>query len=167
MSVAAPKLRGSLVDGIHPVKRQFGGGVDSPMNGRVQFDRWRIDGVSAMRQVLAIARAIGDESRARALLALREGELCLCQIIDLLKLSPSTVSKHLDVLQQAGLVERRKAGRWHYFRLANHQAKPVVRRAIKWVLESLQDEAVAIGDAKKLCCVRQKDPRELSACYKG
>lgn len=120
-----------------------------------------------MRQVLAIAKAIGDESRARVLLALREGELCLCQIIDLLKLSPSTVSKHMDVLQQAGLVERRKEGRWHYFRLANREATPVVRRAIKWVLESLQDEAVVIGDAAKLCCVRQKDPRELSACYKG
>lgn len=120
-----------------------------------------------MRQVLTIAKAIGDESRARALLALREGELCLCQIIDLLKLSPSTVSKHMDVLQQAGLVERRKGGRWHYFRLANHQATPAVRRAIKWVLESLQDEPVVIGDAEKLCCVRQKDPRELSACYKS
>ena len=51
-----------------------------------------------MQQVLTIAKAIGDESRARALFALREGELCLCQIIDLLKLSPSTVSKHMDVL---------------------------------------------------------------------
>lgn len=95
-----------------------------------------------MRQVLTIAKAIGDESRARTLLALREGELCLCQIIDLLKLSPSTVSKHLDVLQQAGLVERRKEGRWHYFRLAGREATPVARRAIEWVLESLQDEAV-------------------------
>lgn len=120
-----------------------------------------------MRQVLTIAKAIGDESRARVLLALRDGELCLCQIIDLLKLSPSTVSKHMDVLQQAGLVERRKDGRWHYFRLADDPATPVVQRAIGWLLESLQDEPVAIGDAKKLCCVRQRDPRELSGCYKG
>ena len=120
-----------------------------------------------MRQVLTIAKAIGDESRARALLALRDGELCLCQIIDLLKLSPSTVSKHMDLLQQAGLVERRKEGRWHYFRLANHQATPVVRRAITWILESLQDEPVVVGDAKKLCCVRQKDRRKQSACYRG
>lgn len=119
-----------------------------------------------MKQFLAIAKAIGDESRVRALLALRDGELCLCQVIDLLRLSPSTISKHMDVLLQAGLVERRKEGRWHYFRLANHQAPPVVRRAIKWALESLRDEAVVTGDSKHLCCVRQKDPRELSACYK-
>ena len=120
-----------------------------------------------MREFLSIAKALGDETRVRAFLSLRDGELCLCQIIDVLGLSPSTVSKHMDVLQQAGLVERRKEGRWHYFRLANHQATPVVRRAIKWVLESLQDEPVVIGDAKKLCCVRRKDLKELSVCYKG
>lgn len=119
-----------------------------------------------MQQFLNITKAISDASRARALLALREGELCLCQIIDLLGLAPSTVSKHMDVLYQAGLVQRRKEGRWHYFKLPNQQASPVVRRAIKWLLESLQDEPAVVGDAKKLCCVRRKDPRELSACYK-
>ena len=120
-----------------------------------------------MQQFLSIAKAIGDESRVRALLALRDGELCLCQIIDLLRLAPATVSKHMELLYQAGLVERRKNGRWHYFRLANHQATPMVRRAIKWVLESLQDEPIVNGDSKKLCCVRRKDLKELSACYKG
>jgi len=120
-----------------------------------------------MQRFLVVAKAVSDESRLRALLSLRDGELCLCQIIDLLGLSPSTVSKHMDVLQRAGLVERRKEGRWHYFRLASHQATPVVRRAIKWVLESLRDEPVAIGDTKQLCCVRRKDLSELSVCYKG
>lgn len=120
-----------------------------------------------MQRFIAITKALADESRVRVLLALRDGELCLCQIIDVLGLAPSTVSKHIDVLYRAGLVERRKEGRWHYFRLTNHQATPVVRRAIKWVLESLRDEPVVIGDAKKLCCVRRKDLRELSVCYKG
>lgn len=120
-----------------------------------------------MQQFLTVAKAIADESRARALLALREGELCLCQIIDLLKLAPSTVSKHMDVLYQAGLVQRRKKGRWHYFELAGKQATPTARQAIKWALASLEDEPVVVGDAKKLCCVRQKDPRALSGCYKG
>ncbi len=120
-----------------------------------------------MQRFLAITKAISDESRLRALLSLRDGELCLCQIIEVLGLAPSTVSKHMDMLYQAGLVQRRKEGRWHFFRLVNHQADPVVRRAIRWILESLQDEAVVIGDAKKLCCVRRKDLRELSVCYKG
>jgi len=120
-----------------------------------------------MREFLAITKALGDESRLRALLLLRDGELCLCQIIDLLALAPSTVSKHMDLLLQAGLVQRRKQGRWHYFRLADRGAAPAARRALKWVLESLEDEPLVLGDAKRLCCVRRKDPAELSACYKG
>lgn len=119
-----------------------------------------------MQPFLSLAKAISDESRVRAILALREGELCLCQIIDLLGLAPSTVSKHIDLLYQAGLVQRRKEGRWHYFRLADDQATPVVRGAIEWVLESLRDEPAAAVDSAKLCCVRQKDLKELSACYR-
>ena len=120
-----------------------------------------------MQEFLNIAKALGDERRVRALLALRGGELCLCQIIELLGLAPSTVSKHMELLYQAGLVKRRKEGRWHYFRLADQEARPVVRRAIKWVLESLQNEAVVVGDGKRLRLVRRKDPREVSACYRS
>lgn len=119
-----------------------------------------------MQRFLVIAKAIGDESRLRALLSLRDGELCLCQIVEVLGLAPSTVSKHMDMLYQAGLVQRRKEGRWHYFRLASQEAPAMVRRAIQWVLESLRDEPVAVRDSKRVCGVRRKDPMELSACYR-
>jgi len=59
-----------------------------------------------MREILAIAKALSDESRLRALVAVKDGELCLCQIIQVLDLAPATVSKHMNLLQQAGLVER-------------------------------------------------------------
>jgi len=70
-----------------------------------------------LREFLSISKALGDENRLRALLALQDGELCLCHIIQLLELAPATLSKHMDLLVQAGLVERRKEGRWCYFRL--------------------------------------------------
>ena len=120
----------------------------------------------AVQRFIAMAKAVADESRVRALLALRDGELCLCQIIDVLGLAPSTVSKHMDLLYQAGLVQRRKEGRWHYFRLSNHQTPPMVRRAIQWVMASLCDEPVAVVDSKKVCGLRRKDLKDLSACYR-
>ncbi len=119
-----------------------------------------------MQQFLTIAKALSDESRVRALLSLRGGELCLCQIIEVLGLSPSTVSKHMDVLFQAGLVARRKEGRWHYFCLADGDSPPVVRRAIEWVLGSLRREPIVVGDCSKVRGVRRTDPRELSVCYR-
>ena len=48
---------------------------------------------------------------------LRSGELCVCQITEVLKLAPSTVSAHLKDLKQAGLVSERKDGKWVYFDL--------------------------------------------------
>ena len=118
-----------------------------------------------MQDYIAITKALSDETRARAVMSLAEGELCLCQIIELLGLAPSTVSKHMTLLQQAGLVKRRKEGRWHYYRLAGRDASPTVRGAIRWTLKSLENENVITADAKTLCCVREKDRKELAACY--
>lgn len=120
-----------------------------------------------MQQFIAITKALSDETRARALMSLAEGELCVCQIIEVLGLSPSTVSKHMTVLQQAGLVERRKDGRWHYYRLAEETATPTVRRALDWTLEALAHEKKIATDAQALCCIRQRDREELTACYSG
>ena len=61
-----------------------------------------------MRDFMNIVKALGDENRVRALLALRTSELCVCQIIELLGLAPSTVSKHMSILKQARLVDTRE-----------------------------------------------------------
>ena len=64
-----------------------------------------------MRDFIAVARALADEGRVRILLALRGRELCVCEITELLRLAPSTVSKHMSILKQADLVAGRKDGR--------------------------------------------------------
>ena len=119
-----------------------------------------------MKQFLAVTKALSDETRVRALLSLRDGELCLCQVIDLLGLAPSTVSKHMDLLYDAGLVQRRKEGRWHYFRLVGRDGDAAAQRALRWVLDTVKDEPALQADARKICCVRKKDLNEVSACYR-
>ena len=119
-----------------------------------------------MRHIVAIAKALSDESRLRALMALEGGELCLCQLIELLALAPSTVSKHLTILQDARLVERRKQGRWAYYRLSGDAAPREARQAIEWVLASLRETPAARSDAEMLERVRGADLEELAACYR-
>ena len=83
----------------------------------------------------------GDENRVRVLLFLRDGkELCLCQIVEMLGLAPSTVSKHMAILHQAGLVESRKEGRWIYYRLPASGASLSARGAVRWVTAALDAE---------------------------
>ena len=74
---------------------------------------------SNLDTTVAAARALGHRARLRTVAMLRSGELCVCQITEILKLAPSTVSAHLKELKQAGLVSERKDGRWVYFDLVD------------------------------------------------
>ena len=114
-----------------------------------------------MREFLAITKALADESRTRTLMLLRRGELCVCQIIEMLELAPSTVSKHMAVLHQARLVESRKQGRWIYYRLADADAPRRVLDAIEWAQRSLARDPQVGQDARRLRVVRRTDPRLL------
>jgi ArsR family transcriptional regulator, arsenate/arsenite/antimonite-responsive transcriptional repressor len=103
-----------------------------------------------MREFMSVVRALGDENRIRALLALRNAELCLCQLIEFLELAPSTVSKHMSILKQARLVDSRKSGRWVYYRLAGDDSTPAVQEAITWVCKSLSEDAFVLRDEDRL-----------------
>lgn len=71
-----------------------------------------------MDDLVKIFKALGDETRLRivALLTCND-ELCACQMVDLFGLSGATISRHLSVLVQAGLLQSRKDGRWIYYSL--------------------------------------------------
>ena len=114
-----------------------------------------------MKPFLAITKALSDPNRVRILLALRRGELCVCQITELFGFAPSTVSKHLSVLHHAGLVRSRKSERWVYYRLPDKAAPVAVREALDWVHKSLAKTAEAAADAKKLKRILKTDPSEL------
>ncbi|MBI2925888.1 MAG: winged helix-turn-helix transcriptional regulator [Verrucomicrobia bacterium] len=114
-----------------------------------------------MRDFMAITKALADSGRVRILLALRRGELCVCQITELFGLAPSTVSKHLSILHHAGLVDSRKAERWVYYRLAAVDAPVVVREALDWVRKSLAKTPQVAEDAKRLHKILKMDLRQL------
>jgi DNA-binding transcriptional ArsR family regulator len=103
-----------------------------------------------MFEFLNITKALAEENRIRILMALEVEELCVCQITELLELAPSTVSKHMSVLRQAGLVESRKDGRWMFYRLADESAPAEVNEAIVWIKKSLAPNKRIHEDAKRL-----------------
>ncbi len=103
-----------------------------------------------MRDFLDISKALSDPSRVRVLLALKDRELCACQIIELLGLAASTVSKHMTILRQADLVESRKEGRWAWYRRAGRDAPKESRAALRWLDRSLGTGRDAAKDARRL-----------------
>ncbi|HEY9174363.1 MAG TPA: metalloregulator ArsR/SmtB family transcription factor [Verrucomicrobiae bacterium] len=114
-----------------------------------------------MREFMAITKALSDHNRVRILLALQRHQLCVCQITELFGLATSTVSKHLSILQQAGLVQSRKTERWVYYRLAGKEAPVAVREAIDWVHKSLGATDEAKADAAKVKEILKLDLAEV------
>ncbi|HKJ59481.1 MAG TPA: metalloregulator ArsR/SmtB family transcription factor, partial [Halobacteriales archaeon] len=71
------------------------------------------DAVERQRAVFA---ALANVDRLRLLHALRDGEKCACELEIVLDAPQSTVATHLRKLRDAGLVKRRRAGKWSYYR---------------------------------------------------
>jgi len=117
-----------------------------------------------MRDFIAVTKALSDPNRVRTLMFLQSGELCLCQIIEMLALAPSTVSKHMAVLHNARLIESRKEGRWVFFSLAE-APDPVIRGAIKWAMDALAGDEQAVADAQAVKAVRKLDKEKLCGTY--
>ncbi|MCE5301668.1 MAG: metalloregulator ArsR/SmtB family transcription factor [Planctomycetaceae bacterium] len=103
-----------------------------------------------MRDLMAVMKALADENRVRIVLALQPEELCVCQIVELLELAPSTVSKHMAILKQARLVESRKEGRWMFYRIAENDVPAEARKITSLVVELLAGDSQMSEDARQL-----------------
>ncbi len=114
-----------------------------------------------MKPIVNITKALADENRLRILMALRRGELCVCQITELLGLAMSTVSKHLSILYQAGLLDARKQGRWMYYALPSKAAPTAAREALTWLRRSLEGNELIEADARRLEQVLATDLSDL------
>ncbi|MBP7460364.1 MAG: winged helix-turn-helix transcriptional regulator [Candidatus Delongbacteria bacterium] len=95
---------------------------------------------------VAITKALSDPSRVRLLAVLDQSERCVCYLIDLLGLAPSTVSRHLAVLKQAGLVAARRDGKWIYYRLNDMEHNSEVDRLIRLSLSIMETDPILKTD---------------------
>lgn len=77
---------------------------------------------AGLGETARLFKALGDEARLKLLHLVRDREVCVCDLTTALGMAQGTLSHHLAVLQQAGLVTARKQGRWNYY-----QATPLAR----------------------------------------
>jgi len=79
-----------------------------------------------MREFIKVIKALRDPNRVKIVKMLQHGELCVCEIQEVLGTSQPTVSKHLKILEEAGLLNSRKEGLWVYYRLNEGSGSPYV-----------------------------------------
>lgn len=71
-----------------------------------------------VRPFTILFKALGDETRLRIVALLSHGELCVCHLVEALRVSQPKVSRHLAILRAAGVVDHRREGTWVHYRLA-------------------------------------------------
>ncbi len=70
-----------------------------------------------------VFKAFCDENRLMILEMLQSGEKCACQLLDTLSISQSTLSHHMKILCDSGVVTSRKEGKWTYYAISEEGAK--------------------------------------------
>lgn len=73
-----------------------------------------------------VFKALADEKRLKILELLKSGEKCACVLIDLLDMPQSTLSYHMKILTESGIVEGRIEGKWTHYRISPFGAQIAV-----------------------------------------
>lgn len=109
-----------------------------------------------MKHIAKIFKALSDSTRLRIMLLLRERELCVCELMFILKMEQSRVSHHLRVLRDAEIAETVRAGRWIIYRVPD-KTKDLLDSLFSGALrERIELSREAATDAVKLeDCIRQ------------
>ena len=108
----------------------------------------------AARPVYRMFRAFSEPTRLRILNLLLGGELCVCDVVNTLRIAQPTASRHLAYLKKAGLVEARRDGLWMHYKLASPQTA-FHRKLIECLGCCKHDVPQLAKDVKRLrprCC---------------
>lgn len=109
-----------------------------------------------MNDVARVFQSLDDETRLRILtLLLQEQELCVCDIMSVLQLPQSTVSRHLSLLKNAGWLADRRVGLWVYYSLVKQPA-PLQQTLLPILRHFLHENPTAQADLERLRNIRAK-----------
>ena len=99
-------------------------------------------------------KAFSDETRIRILHLLTKGELCVCDLVDILKIPQSKISRHLSTLKNAGMFNCRKDGLWAYYSLSS----PInsIHKAVLDTLPPLNELFPLKEDLKKFKRIKKR-----------
>ena len=116
-----------------------------------------------MEAAISFAKALGDPTRLRIVVAIRARELCVCELCDALEISQSTLSTHLTLLRESGIVEVRREGKWVYYGLAAQLAGLTAR-----IVNSFADVGRDPRIRRDATRIRQRlKLRENGRCIRG
>jgi ArsR family transcriptional regulator len=110
-----------------------------------------------MREFIKVMKALSDPSRVKILKILQYKTMCVCEIQAAIGLAQPTISNHLKVLEDAGLVGYRKEGLWVNYHLADGVSSPYSASILGNLKHWLQEDPEIEALIQKLPAIRRED----------
>ena len=102
-------------------------------------------------------KALSDPNRVKILKMLQHRSMCVCELQDGLSISQPTVSKHLKILERAGLVDYRKDGLWVDYFLTDGSESPYAGVLLGNLKHWLEDDETVSKLVNRLPTIRRED----------
>lgn len=110
-----------------------------------------------MRDLVKVFKALSDPMRVRILKILEKKKMCVCELTEVLKIGQPSVSHHLKILKDAGLVIDLRNGLWIDYELSKENYNKYAPRILKLISSFLTDDARVIEDVKVAKKVNRND----------
>jgi ArsR family transcriptional regulator len=109
-----------------------------------------------MRRFIKVMKALSDPNRVKMVKLLQRRVLCVCEIQAALGLAQSTASKHLKILEEAGLVRFTKDGLWVNYQLTDGSENPYVASILGNLRHWLEEDPEVAGMVARLPEIRRE-----------
>jgi ArsR family transcriptional regulator len=110
-----------------------------------------------MKEFIKVMKALSDPNRVKLLKLLQKEEICVCKLQAALGIAQPTVSKHLRILEDAGLVSRRKEGLWAHYSLTNGSRSPYAASLLGNLRHWLADDPNIIAVFERSSNIREEE----------
>jgi ArsR family transcriptional regulator len=110
-----------------------------------------------MKAFVKVMKALSDRNRVKTIKMLQHKTMCVCEIQAALQVSQSSVSKHLRVLEDAGLVTFRKLGLWVNYQLSDGTSSPYAAAILGNLRHWLEDDPEIVELVARLPTIRRED----------
>ena len=101
--------------------------------------RANLPDVEELYDLAELFKVFGDTTRIRILYVLFEAEMCVCDIAEMLSMTPSAISHQLRLLKQFRLVKSRRDGKTIYYRLADEHIKTLISMGFDHLTEEAEE----------------------------
>ncbi|MFB3925716.1 MAG: ArsR/SmtB family transcription factor [Syntrophales bacterium] len=113
-----------------------------------------------MKDFIKVTKALSDPNRVKILKMLQKRVMCVCEIQAALDIAQPTVSKHLKVLEDAGLVSFHKDGLWVNYHLADGGSSPYAASLLGNLKHWLEDDPEVVRVLEKTPFIKREDIRK-------